>query len=271
MKKIVSFDKTKINYDIKREQNDLFLVFIHGAGGDLSAWNKERDFFHKKGYSTLAIDLRGHGLSDRPINIDDYKLENFARDLKVILDEERIEKFIIIAHCFGGMIAIEFQKLYPDLAQKYILIDTTGSAPRRVKAAMFCSTPFLSLMEWITKRDKGDSKYCHVDFNKFVGTNDWDWKRIYSDITHTTLSSWLFTYKNIASFDGEEVLKNVKVPVLIIHGDKDRVFNLSKAIAMNDLIANSTLDVVKGANHIIVINNPDEINIRIEKFLEKTK
>ena len=51
MEKIIkSFDDTKINYEIsKSNDNDFYLIFIHGAGGDLTAWRKERYFFHKKG------------------------------------------------------------------------------------------------------------------------------------------------------------------------------------------------------------------------------
>ncbi len=56
----------KINYKIHKNKNDLYLVFLHGLGGNLYAWNEIRTIMHKKNYSTLAIDLRGHGESFRP-------------------------------------------------------------------------------------------------------------------------------------------------------------------------------------------------------------
>ena len=46
-RKLKSFDGIEIVYDIKRISEN-FLIFLHGAGGDLSAWKNVRGFFHKK-------------------------------------------------------------------------------------------------------------------------------------------------------------------------------------------------------------------------------
>ena len=43
-KKIESFDGVGINYSISRV-SDFFLIFIHGAGGDLNAWKEQEHFF----------------------------------------------------------------------------------------------------------------------------------------------------------------------------------------------------------------------------------
>ena len=133
-KKITSFDGTQINYSLsKNSENDAYLVFLHGLGGDLTAWKKELNFFKSKGISTLAVDLRGHGKSDRPDLLDKYKLEYFARDVKTIIDHEKIKKLIIVGHCFGGVVTIMFHKLFPNLAKSYILVDTTYKAPDKLE------------------------------------------------------------------------------------------------------------------------------------------
>ena len=270
MKKVRSFDDTYINYSVKKSKNDLCLVFIHGAGGDLTAWSKELEFFQREGYSTLAIDLRGHGLSDRPSHLNDYELDKFAQDIQVVLDKEKITKFVIIAHCFGGMVAMEFQRLYPNIAQKYVLIDTTSKAPQRLKTVRFLGSPLLPVFNFLLQSRFMDKKnFNHVDFDKFVGTGDFNAERIYSDISHTSIRSWLFTYEHIARFDGREALKNITVPVLIIHGEADKVFNIEKAIEINGLVDKSVLDIIPKANHIIVINNPDILNEKIHNFLKE--
>ena len=117
-KKIKSFDGTQINYDISKKESDSYLVFIHGVGGDLAAWKKERNLFHKKGYSTIAIDLRGHGKSGRPKLLKDYNLKFFARDIQTVLKHEKIKDFSIVGHCFGGMVTMIFHKLYPKKAKR---------------------------------------------------------------------------------------------------------------------------------------------------------
>ncbi|EKE06591.1 MAG: carboxylesterase (est-1) [uncultured bacterium] len=272
-KQINSFDGVKINYDIVREnKNSGFLVFLHGAGGNLTAWNKELHFFHRKGISTLAIDFRGHGKSARPDNVDDYDLENFAKDVFEILKKEKIKDFILIGHCFGGMVVTIFHKLFPTLAQSYILVDTTYKAPKKMRYFFKANKPFVFILNYFLEKMKtGQKSFSHMDFEKYVGTGDWNVKRIFSDIIHTTFKSWIFTYQNIAKFDAIEILKSIKKRVLIIEGEKDSVFNMLEAKKINSLIKNSELNVIPEANHILVLNNPHELQKEIYGFVKNFK
>src|SRR3989338_8016662 len=103
---IHSFDLAKINYDIVRKKKR-FYIFLHGAGGDLKAW--DLNLFHKNGFSTIAIDLSGHGKSERI----SQSLENATKDVYEVIKHEKVRDFVLVGHCFGGMIAITFAKLYP--------------------------------------------------------------------------------------------------------------------------------------------------------------
>jgi len=272
-KKNLSFDKTKINYDIVRKKgNGGVLVFLHGAGGNLTAWDKERHFFHKKGISTLAIDMRGHGKSGRPHKVSDYCLESFAKDIFEVLKKEKIKDFILIGHCFGGMIVTDFHRLFPKLAKAYILVDTTYKAPKKIRYFFKINKPFIFLLNFfLESRISKKIDFKHMNFEKFVGTGDWDPKRILSDITHTTFKSWIFTYQNIAKFDAVDVLKSIKQKVLILEGEKDSIFKLVDAQKINSLIKNSKLNVIPDANHILVINNPKEVQTEIFEFVREYK
>lgn len=270
-KNVKSFDGVKINYDVYRT-SDKFLVFLHGAGGDLTAWKKERAYFHKKGYSTIAIDLRGHGESERPGLPADYDLENFAKDAYEVIKKEKVSNFVIIGHCLGGVITIMFHKLFPKLAKSYVLISTTYEAPRVLKSLLKNNPFFKHILSKILKNKYLRKKeFSHVNFDKFVGTGDWNVLRIYSDITNTSLKSWLFTYENLADFKGVEVLKSVKKPVLIIQGEKDSIFDVRKAKKIHSLIKGSKLEIIPNANHILVLNNPNIIEKEIETFLKHLK
>ncbi len=270
-KNIRSFDGVRIHYDvsIRKTPHKPFLVFLHGAGGDLTAWKKERAFFHGRGFSTIAIDLRGHGLSERPNHVADYALEYFAKDVAAVVQKEGISKFILVGHCFGGMVAIVFHKLFPVPAKGYVLIDTTYKAPQPLKAIFKHHPFFTSVVNFIlTHEDIHAAHFSHVNFEKFVGTGDWNVMRIYSDITHTTFKSWLFTFENVANFNGIRTLKNMRRPVLIIEGKKDSVFNILVAQKIKNLTRMSTLDIIPQANHIIVINNPAIVEKEILRFVQ---
>ncbi len=264
-KKIYSFDKVKINYRINRV-SDFFLIFVHGAGGDLNAWKKQRQFFHKKGFSTLAIDLRGHGLSDRPDSVRSYRLECFAKDIYHVITKEKIIKFAITGHCFGGMVTIAFHKLFPELSKAYILIGTAYKAP--LSLAIFKhNLLFVRMLNRIVNKFMRKRSFSHVNFDKFVGSGDWNLRRIYSDITHTSLKSWLFTYQNIAEFDGIEILREINKPVLIIGGENDTIFPPKIAKEMHKLVRTSRMNIIPNANHILVLNNADDLQHKMLLYL----
>ena len=85
-KSIQSFDNTKITYFYtKNPQAKDTLLFIHGWPHNHTVWNKEVKWFTKKEYSTLAVDLRGHGKSNRPEKKSDYTLRKFAKDIHLII------------------------------------------------------------------------------------------------------------------------------------------------------------------------------------------
>jgi len=263
-RKVKSFDGTRINYDIVRKKNKKrFLIFLGGAGGDLTSWRKEREFLHKNLFSTIAIDYRGHGLSDRPENPSDYKLENFARDLYEVIKQEKIRNPIIIGYCFGGMVAINFHRLYPKIARAYCFIDTTYKSPGILKRI------FNRKINRIVRLMKYPPEFNHNHYNRFVNTGDWNILRILSNISHTSLKSWLFTYENISNFNGISVLRSIEQPVLILEGEKDSIFRVVIAKKIEHLLKNSKLNIISNANHIIVINNPKEVEEQLLRFANK--
>lgn len=273
-KTVSSFDGTKINYDIDEgyitTQIKPILIFVHGAGGNLRAWDEERIFLRQLGIKTLAIDLRGHGLSDRPHKINDYSLKKFARDIYAIIKQEKIKNFVIVAHCFGGMVTVDFHRFFPKLAKGYVLVDSAPKAPQILKDFIKNNPYLINLLNRrLHKKNNNDKKFRYLNYKRFIGTGDWNIRRIYNDITHTSFKSWFFTFQNLAKFNGVKILKSIHQPVLIINGEKDSIFEVKIAQKINLLIKNSHLHIIPDANHVLVINNPKILAKNIASFVQK--
>ncbi|MBI3109511.1 alpha/beta hydrolase [Candidatus Daviesbacteria bacterium] len=267
-KYLTSFDGAKIYYHKTVKDKSRWLVFLHGFGGDLTAWQKERAYFTKLGISTIAMDLRGHGLSDRSENSDFYNLENFAKDVKVLLEKESVSNAVIIGHCFGGMVAIYFQAQFSKISKALILVDTSFKPPFISPHGV--PQVFLKhLFDLLIKVVPNIKLYGRADFDQFIGTSDIDLKRILSDILHTSLKSYLLLCDQLIKLDSKQLLSKIDVPTLIIEGSEDSIFPPSIAEYLHQRIKKSELDLIKGANHIIVLNNPVELEESIEDFLRK--
>ncbi len=268
-KKIVSFDGTEIFYNyIKGTKKDKWLIFLHGLGGDLTAWDKERIAIKALGYSTLAIDLRGHGLSKRPKIEEAYDLNNFVKDVLVILDEEKIQKPVLVGHCLGGMISLTLEGTHPKTSQGLILVDTSYKPPYLVNI-LSDHAVLNKIVHLLANHIPAIGIYKHVDFSKFVGTTDLDPKRILSDVLHTSLKSYLLICEDLIGYDASELLKRIVVPTLVIEGTEDIIFPPKVARDLGHRIKKAQVDFIQGANHILVINNPEDVVLEIHTFLKK--
>lgn len=262
-----SFDGARIYYHQTVKDKNKWLVFLHGFGGDLTAWSKERAYFTKLGISSIAMDLRGHGLSSRSNHKDFYKLENFAMDVSLLLKEESIAKPVMIGHCFGGMVAMYYQAKLPNRSQGLVLVDTGFKPPfisNNPVAKVFANYLIRLLKSLPDIKAAG-----HADFNKFRGTNDINFRRILSDILHTSLRSYLMLSENLVNLNEKSLLDKILVPTLVIEGSKDSIFPPETAKYLHKRIKTSQLDMIEGANHIIVLNNPVELEESIAEFLKK--
>ena len=88
------------------------IMFVHGYAGCLDSWEFQINHFVRN-YRVVAPDLRGHGQSDAPFT--QYTMPELVADLQTIVEELNFtEKFILVAHSFGGSIAVEYANAYPE-------------------------------------------------------------------------------------------------------------------------------------------------------------
>lgn len=264
-KRIRSFDGTTINYSIIKNSKK-YIVFIHGIGGDLTSWKHERKFLHTKGFSTIAIDLRGHGLSGRPQNKNDYLMHNFVRDVYEVIKKEEISEIILVGHSFGGALTILFDKLYPTLSEKYILIDSTFRFPKMIRIIIEPLINFLEVYHTIFKIKEKD--FHHQNPDKFKDTTEINLQRLYSDISHTSFRTWLYSYYNFGGFNATKVLKKMKKDLLILQGSNDHFFPISTAKKIKKMVRKSKIEIIPNEDHVIVIHNPIKVSHVIYNFIK---
>jgi len=264
-----SFDGTKIFYKIGgNNRRKTTILFLHGLGGNMQAWNGQLSYFQSKGYQTIVFDLRGHGLSDRPKELDDYALEKFAEDIVTFLKIYPCKKVVLVGHCLGGMIVLKLASRMKNQL-KAIIIISTSIKPLQSSQFFAKYTKFLHLLAGLPlKSPLAIGQIKQISFEKFSGTGDFDLRRITSDIFYTTLQSYLATSSYVVTLNDVNLLKNISCPTLIIHGAKDQIFPVSNATTLQQNIKQSQLVILPTANHIIPINNKKELTYQIETYLD---
>jgi pimeloyl-ACP methyl ester carboxylesterase len=97
------------------------LLFVDGWGCNHTHFAPQQAAFGTQ-RRTVAVDLRGHGASDAPLQ--EYTVAGFADDLAWQCRELELVKPIVVGHSMGGTIALELAAKHPDLLSAVVLIDS---------------------------------------------------------------------------------------------------------------------------------------------------
>ena len=98
--------------DISPDHPQRIFVFIHGFGGQAEQWHYQLQNFAIEN-RVIALDMRGHGLSDKPAS--GYDMPQTLADLETALTLLKVKgQFVLVGHSFGGAIVTEYALKHPE-------------------------------------------------------------------------------------------------------------------------------------------------------------
>lgn len=100
------------------------LILIHGTGGHAEAYTRNL-IAHGEHFDTYAIDLVGHGWSDKPLA--PYEISVYVQHLRAVLDTLGFERAHVSGESLGGWVGARFALEFPDRVDRLVL-NTTGGA-----------------------------------------------------------------------------------------------------------------------------------------------
>jgi len=99
------------------------VLCVHGITANCRCWDVMASALFPA-HRVIAMDLRGRGLSDRPDT--GYSLEHHVRDILTLLDEQKIERVVLMGHSLGAFIALAFAAEHPRRLERLVLVDGAG-------------------------------------------------------------------------------------------------------------------------------------------------
>jgi len=248
------------------------LLFIHGWLVNWTIFEQEIKYFKKKGYPILYLDLRGHGLSDKPKLPESYSIACMAKDIKLILIKEKIKKVVPIGFSLGGMVALMFNILYNQYVEKLILIDTSYKNPLFFSKISFftfhksfikkLSKTLAKLLRYSVKRLE---KKHEINFTKIKGISD---SLLFLKATYSTpLIVNLGCLNAMFEYDVKDQLSKLNNSVLVITSKSDQFFKNKLGVVFVNNIKKAQLISIKGT-HSILLKQPKIIEDSIENFLD---
>ena len=250
------------------KSNKLTLVIAHGVSGSSSAWLPYEKIFENK-YNILTYDIRGHGMSKKYPNYEDYEVKNFVNDLRDLVTYLKISKFILWSSSFATLVAREYLKQYRETVTA--LIFTSVENYEDDAFILKIGRPALKILTSIISILPFNPKPCgHVDYSQ-IKNSDWSIQRNLADFRNTGLRAQFYTIRQSFLPGQEHSFDKINVPTLVIHGEKDSLVPIKNAIAFSKKIKNAEFVSIPNFDHDIHHNAIKEMSEAIESFIEKNK
>jgi len=225
--------------DISPERSERTFVFIHGFGGQAMQWEYQLIKFALKN-RVIALDMRGHGLSDKPSS--GYDMPRIQLDLETALDLLKVSTpIVLVGHSFGGAIVTDFALNHPERVERLVLIATAGEFKLNslFKLGLNLPTWSLRLIEPFTR--------------KWLSGPPHALKLFY----HNNLSRWV----------GWEKFWKLNVPTLVIRGHRDTVFEKPLFEKVAGSIVGADEEDIGVSGHMVMLERREAVNRAIARFL----
>ena len=255
------------------------LVLMHGAWASHEWWQWQIPEFSSN-YRVYAYDARGHGKST--LLEDVFSVAGFTKDLESFLQCLQIEETVLIGWSMGGIIGMQFCLDHPSRVKALILIATSGHRIPRLKLKIY-SHYFQALLGLLM--DFAQPRKYDRTAQQFPRQNLWlehqvsnmlspeasrevfEW--VLSDIRENPRENLFTVIKSLWNWEAADRLRQIKVPTLIIAGEKDPLAPPRFSQMLHDAIPNSKLLIIENASHYLVLERPGLVNAEILQFLKR--
>jgi pimeloyl-ACP methyl ester carboxylesterase len=227
------------------------IVFIHGAGGSSAFWAPQVQGLDAR-VNTVALDLPGHGRSG---GNGKTKIEDYARAVIDFIKQVDMPTPIPCGLSMGGAITQQLLLDYQDQFKAGILIST--GAKLKVAAAIFEAIEndyngFVDMVGQLAASKKTDPGLVQFIKDEMI--------RCKPEITHGD-------FKACNRFNTIERLSSIKVPVLVVSAQDDKLTPPKYADELEKTIKNAARAHIMDAGHVVPIEKPGEVIQAILEFL----
>ncbi len=243
------------------------ILFIHGWPINHRMFEYQYNALLGAGIRCIGIDMRGYGLSDKPVWGYDYN--TLADDVRGVIDALGLRGITLSGHSTGGAVAIRYMARHQGHGVSKLAL-FAAAAPSLIQRPNFPHGLKLSDVEEIINAAHTDRPQMLWDFGE---------KLFYKKVT-APFSEWFFqlglqaaSWSTIAiahSWISEQLFQDlgqIRVPTLILHGIHDQVCLYPLALAQNQGIAHSKLVPMEESGHGLFYDQREDFNRELLGFI----
>jgi pimeloyl-ACP methyl ester carboxylesterase len=259
-------------------------VLLHGFPEFWYAWRHQIPALAEAGFHVVAPDMRGYNLSDRPREIDAYRLPILARDVARLIDALGYKRAHVAGHDWGGGVAWAFAIRYPEMLDRFVALniphpEAMTRALRMPSQWLRSSYMFFFQLPWLPeaivsrgnhvlpratmRRDAlREDAFTDDDFRRY--TEAWSKPGAWTggiNYYRAAFRRSLGIGRQLASG------RAVTAPVLVIWGLRDRFLLPELAEPNPELVPNARVEWLPNASHWVMTDARERVNELLIEFL----
>jgi pimeloyl-ACP methyl ester carboxylesterase len=249
------------------------VLLVHGWGCSAFVFRRNMPALADAGFRAIAVDLKGHGLSDKPVAPDEYTIESLVEHLLEILDALELDRPALAAHSLGSSLIYHFASRYPNRARCLGLLSPVGLTGVSLMWLYLALTPrFLTtilqqirprlIVKLALRRVYGKrGHFTERDVEEFLAPSQFpEFSLAMRELLHHY--DW-----NAAK---HRRLAVVDIPAVGVWGTLDHLMPEDGMEMYLSLLPRIVLHAITDAGHLITEETPDEVNSALMEMLTRS-
>lgn len=279
--------------------NGPLIMFLHGFPEFWYEWKDQLTEFGKD-HLAVAPDMRGYNLSAKPEGVDQYQVKYLVEDVRALADHLGQKKFILVAHDWGGAVAWAFAIAHPEYLEKLVIVNAPhpgvfgrelANNPAQQKASQYMlmfrsekaeenlsANNYAGLVNAVLGEGLKSGVFTEEDKQAYIkawsqpgaltgGLNYYRAARIGPPAPKSGEAETTPTTEASGNFATDPTKLTVKVPTLVIWGEKDTALLTGNLEGLDQYIPNLTIKRIPEGSHWVIHEKPAEVNGYIRDFI----
>lgn len=244
------------------------LLLIHGWSQSQMCWGSQISGPLGKSCHIVTFDIRGHGMSERPVDADRYVDSRlWADDVAAVIDRTGLDRPVVVAWSYGGLVLTDYLRAYGE--QAIAGIDLVGAAvvmkPPRFEhigpglldnAADACGPDLPANIAAI-------QRFLEACTSRPLGPSELSTALCWNMVVPPEVRRALFSRE----LDAVDVLSELSVPVLVTHGRADTIVLPSMAEQVLDVCTTAEASWYDGVGHMPFLEDPVRFDRELAEFV----
>lgn len=244
------------------------ILFIHGFSQCWLSWSRQLQSDLTGEYRLVAMDMRGHGLSDKPRDAyTDSRL--WADDVAAVIEALNLDRPVLCGWSYGPLLILDYVRHHGEDAIGGMIF-VGGVTKLGSEAALSVLTPeFLALIPGFFATDVEESTRSAESLLRLCLVNEPSPEELYLMMGYNVsvppyVRQGLFS----RSFDNDDLLRTIRKPVLIVHGDRDAIVRPAAVDQHRASVAHARIEMMPGVGHAAFWDDAAAFNSHLRAFCE---